>query len=159
MPYTIAIVCLNGHILTYDTNKNPDYSTINHCPKCGTELICSCPSCNYPIHGREIKKGTATYFKTPPDSFCYNCGVPYPWTEFTLENAEMIINELDCLSEQDREKLNRSFKDLIAETPKTPYAILLAKKALSACTGFLKESLVNLILSSACESVKKELGF
>lgn len=160
MSYKIAIACLNGHIISRDMNTNSSYRTMTHCPHCGLQLTNICLHCESPIHGNEVNdRGQTIHSSKPLDAFCYNCGKPYPWTESALENAELIINELDCLSDQEKEKLNKFFKDLIQETPKTPYAILIAKKTLSVCTGFLKESLTNLIISSACEAVKKELGF
>lgn len=156
MPYTTAIVCLNGHILTYSADHT--HQDIKHCPKCGSELIRSCPSCGSPLHGREIKKGTATYTQTPPDSFCYNCGSPYPWTESEFENAELIINELDCLSDAEKEKLRLSLRDLYTETPKTDYAVLLVKKAMMSCKGILKDVLIDMLLGFCCNAVKAKLG-
>ena len=159
MPYTTAIVCLNGHILTRDTQRNRTHQTMSHCPQCCLDLISTCLNCNSPIRGNEVnERGQTILRNNPADAFCYNCGAPYPWTESALENAENIINELDSLSDEDKEKLSKSFKDLMQPTPKTPYAILLAKKALASCKGFMLETLVNLLVSSACVAVKNELG-
>ncbi len=93
------------------------------------------------------------------DAFCYNCGKPYPWTESAFEKAEMIINELDSLSDTEKEKLCKSLKDLYNETPKTDYAILLVKKAMTSCKGILKESFMDMLLGFCCAAVKTKLGF
>lgn len=159
MSFKNAIVCLNGHILTRDSAANSSYKATTHCPKCGLELINICPRCNAPIHGQEINSiGQRIISTKPADSFCYNCGTPYPWTESEFEKAELIINELDDLTTAEKEKLCRSLIDLYNETPKTDYAVLLAKKAMMSCKGILKDVFKDMLVGFCCATVKTKLG-
>ena len=161
MSYKIALVCLDGHVITRDIDTNATFRAMTHCPKCGLGLITACISCGEPIHGYEVNNNGITFYgskSTPADAFCYHCGNPYPWTESKFENAELIINELDCISDTDKEKLRLSLKDLYSETPKTSYAILLVKKAMTSCKGILKDSFMVMLTEICCAAVKSQLG-
>lgn len=161
MPYKNALVCLDGHVVSRDISANSSFRTMTHCPKCGLQLISACLSCNQPIHGDEVDSIGRVHRSsksTPADTFCYHCGKPYPWTESKFENAELIINELDCLSDTDKEKLCHSLKDLYSETSKTSYAILLVKKAMIACKGILRDSFMGMLTEFCCVAVKEQLG-
>ena len=161
MSYKIALVCLDGHVVTRDISSNSSFRTMSHCPRCGLKLTNVCLSCGEPLHGNEVNDKGQMFVgskSAPPEAFCYHCGKPYPWTESRFENAELIINELDCLSDVDKEKLCRSLKDLYSETPQTAYAVLLVKKAMLACKGVLKDSFMKMLVDFCCAAVKSQLG-
>jgi len=127
--YDTAEICLNGHIISSQALSKPECHE-EYCNSCGEKTIQTCQNCNSPIRGYYHRPNIAgiTTINTP--SFCYNCGNPYPWTETRLQAAQDLINEIDELSEEEKEKFADSLPDVIADTPKTPLAATRFNKVL-----------------------------
>ena len=159
MPYKIARVCLNGHLITNNIDADPVFAEQKCCTICGSEAISYCSHCNAEIRGAYSNGFRIDFEDKTVYAYCHNCGNPYPWTEASLEKAEMIIVKLAGVSKKTKKELSKSFKDLMQETPGTEYAILLAKQALSVCKSTAKEALIGIITELACAAVKTKLGF
>lgn len=98
-----AAVCRNGHVI-HDTLDPPTPprppgppafvegmasigstpppqslpSVPPHCGQCGARILEACGSCEAPLLGG-LKYGPLTDSMDQPDSFCWQCGEPYPW--------------------------------------------------------------------------------
>jgi hypothetical protein len=59
MTYTIARICLNGHLIGFDkgtvvagrTGLNQYFQGESFCEQCGNKAITTCPRCNTSIRG------------------------------------------------------------------------------------------------------------
>lgn len=93
-----AAVCRNGHVIKDDlprpapppspgmgliesggSGSPPPPPTVpRHCGRCGARVLQVCRSCDAPILG-----AVALYMQSVslerPESFCWECGQPYPW--------------------------------------------------------------------------------
>nr|DAL11009.1 MAG TPA_asm: Primosomal protein N' [Caudoviricetes sp.] len=131
-----------------------------YCSLCGSKIISTCPSCNSPLrgdyyankahyrygaitfdgHGQKILSGfneELQSHQTQIPAYCYNCGKPYPWTEARLKAAENIIDMIDELSEEQKQKLVEFIPDLLIETPRSEYAALICAKFLDGISGYV----------------------
>lgn len=117
--YDVAQICLNGHVINRTSQRNPEFNK-KFCDQCGAETISACPECNAPLQGEYHVAGVAdlSLHWPPADSFCHNCGKPYPWTQARLEAAEEFADILGDIPEKEREKLKQSLTDLVADTPR-----------------------------------------
>lgn len=98
--FLTAQVCANGHMITPSVELNPELKQ-DYCSKCGAKTITNCPHCNAPIRGELYDDDIAIIGPQPVvDSYCTNCGNPYPWTESALESTALLIQEEEELSEQ-----------------------------------------------------------
>ena len=79
--YDVQQVCLNGHQITGDYDRSPEFRK-KFCPICGEKTIHQCPECNYPIKGDyHVVNVVGVRNSTPPvPTHCENCGKPFPWT-------------------------------------------------------------------------------
>ncbi len=157
--YNQSQICLNGHIITRNINRNPELGE-KYCRICGAETICECLKCKTPIRGEYEVEGVvclSTHKHSAP-AYCHNCGEPYPWTEDALETTRMILDEEESLNGDEREKLKKSLPDLISDTPRTSLAVLRFKKVLSSVGSITKDALMKFAVSMACEVAKNQLG-
>jgi hypothetical protein len=124
-PYhDVALVCLNGHLINGSFQTSPQFNK-RFCDKCGETTISECPSCSQPIKGDYKSPGILFFGSTmPAPPFCDQCGKPLPWTLRRLSSAKEVINELDGLAKDEREKLKATLDDLVSESPKTESAKL-----------------------------------
>ena len=138
--YHTAQICIKGHMINSSYNK---YSELNKkfCTKCGVKTITACSECNSPIHGTYDSGLPVIGFEPVIDSYCYNCGNPYPWTKLALEKTEEIISEDECLSQSEKQKLVELMPDLVSETPSTNLAVIKLKKFLSISGKFTADAL------------------
>lgn len=151
--YKKATICLNGHVAS---SSSANYRKF--CKECGSETISLCPSCNSYIQGDyEVPGVVALGFKYNPPSYCHECGKPYPWTSTILDNAVELISLDDELPDEHKEIIKNALPDLIVETPTTPVAVAKYKKYMSSATGFIKDSLRNLLVDVVSDAVKKSL--
>ena len=150
-----ARICLNGHVLiTHQPMSSDEY-----CEICGAKMISKCSKCLNPIrewhfNGMAVL-GTPNYDRP---MYCKSCGTPYPWTQAALEATSLMIQEDEELSAIEREMLEDSLPDLIAETPKTQVASIRVKKALLTAGTFTADALRQFIIDFGCELAKKSLG-
>lgn len=149
-----AKICLNGHSFIEYTPLNKE----EFCESCGSQLLSKCPKCNNPIkewHYNGVVIGAKPKFEKP--FFCRSCGKPYPWTEAALEATALMIQEDDELSELERQNLEASLPDILAETPKTQVAIIRVKKAFLSAGKFTTDAIRQFVIDFGCELAKRTL--
>lgn len=149
-----AQICSNGHVLI---NRQPPKDN-EYCETCGAKMLSKCPNCNSPIHewhyyGVTVL-GSVKYVRP---NYCKSCGKAYPWTEAALEATAIMIQEDSILSELERNSLQQSLPDIIAETPKTKVASIRIKKALLTVGEFTADALRQFVIDFGCELAKKSL--
>lgn len=137
--------CLNGHKFQVRFGESTDLKRF--CVQCGSETTTCCQSCKTPI----------------PESqnlpfYCFNCGVPYPWTESAIKSAILIVKEESAFSKQQITELTESFPNIISETPSTSLASLRIKKALLTAGKFTAEGIRQFVIDFGCELAKKSIG-
>lgn len=122
-------------------------------------MITNCPHCNALIRGELYDDDIAIIGPQPVvDSYCTNCGNPYPWTESALESTALLIQEEEELSEQLKASLVESLPDIITETPRTNLAVVRVKKCLASAGKFTADAVRQFAIDFGCELVKKSLG-
>ncbi len=147
--YDTAQICRNGHLINDSTVSNPQNNK-NFCETCGEPTINQCQHCNTPIQGYE-HNGINSWSYTVP-RFCRECGKMYPWIAVRMEAARELVNELN-LSEEEKEDLKRSMKDLMQDSPRTQVASVkfkrLAAKAGTQAASMLRDVLVDVLSETA----------
>ena len=148
--YDTAQVCLNGHIVNAWSVKAPEQNQ-KFCTKCGAKTVTSCAGCQAPIRGH-LHPSFSPGPDTPP-IYCHNCGRPYPWTEAALKAARDLSDDLDELSDEEKEKLKGTLDDLVKDSHQTAVAAerfkrLLAKAGESAARAF-RQVLVDVVSETA----------
>ena len=127
--YDVAQICENGHIANSMARDNPARNQ-DHCDKCGSPTIMACPSCQTVIRGFYHASVPSIFDKYTVPAFCYNCGDPFPWTDAALRAAKDLADELDGLTDGERETLKKSLPELVRETPRTRVAETRFKKTM-----------------------------
>ena len=156
MYYEVAQICMNGHVITSLLGMDPTRSQ-KYCSQCGALTITTCPKCNNQIRGSYYDptwgQDYEGSYKKP--SFCHDCGAAYPWMDSKLKAAHDLSDELDNLTQDERDLLKKSLDDIVRDTPQTTASALrfkkLAAKAGSIAASALKEILVDI----ASEAAKK----
>jgi hypothetical protein len=144
--------CLNGHIISNYIGAS--FGTPqNHCSKCGAKTIVECPNCNLPQHGSP--RDFAGMGAETPDAYCWNCGVPFPWTQRQIEATVELVNEEELLSEEDKKILASSLSDLASDTPKTALAATRFKRIVSKVGGSFRAAMYKFIVDFSSETAKK----
>ena len=156
--YDVAQICLNGHVITNRVRRTPEFMQ-RFCKKCGESTITECQNCKTPIRGDYHVDGVIAISGRAPTapSFCHECGKAYPWTERKLEAAWELAEELEELSDGEKEKLKQSLNDLVRDTPKTEVAATRVKKMLSKVGKESFAAMKSILLDIATEAVKKSL--
>ena len=153
--YAVGMACLNGHKICGDAEGSPEFSEA-FCSKCGAPTITACPSCEAKIRG--FYRGEVSIIGWDLPLHCHKCGKPYPWTERKAEALQEMIDELDGLSDEERERLKKSIPDIIADTPKSETAALRFKKAVAKVGQAGGKMLIDVLTNVATEAVKKSMG-
>lgn len=152
--YDLAQICRNGHVINSMAHDYPNRNQ-DHCDRCGAPTITACPSCNTSIRGHyHVPNVIAPSWYTAP-AFCYKCGKPFPWTAAGLSAAEELADELEGLTEQERESLKKSLNDLICETPNTPVAETRFKRLMKKVGKDGYESMRSILTDIVSETVRK----
>jgi len=156
MPYDVALVCLNGHVVSSTLLRDEPEEHSAFCSDCGARTITQCQRCREPIRG-ERESSEAEVLALSPEpfqraAFCYACGGPYPWTEAAREAAVALVQD-SVLDEREKEAFEQALPDLLADTPKTPAAIgrlrtLLRKMGLESGT-LVRDVLKDVITAAA----------
>lgn len=128
--YDTAQVCLNGHTVNDSSVASPEHNK-KFCDQCGAPSISTCQECQAPIKGDYHVSGVFGISHYTPPKFCENCGKPYPWTTAKLQAAIDLADELDSLTDGERETLRKSLPDIIRDTPQTAVAATRFKKLLA----------------------------
>ena len=152
--YHIAQVCTNGHLINDCFDSHPE-SNQSFCSKCGAKTITSCPNCGANIRG-EYDYGTLVFSGTTSvDSYCYNCGVPYPWTQKILDNALELISLDTELDDDTKELIKNAIPCLLVDLPETPVAVAKYKNGLSKAGQIVKDSMHQLLVDVMSETARK----
>lgn len=156
--YHTAEVCLDGHCTTPSLERRPELRS-QYCTECGSKTITQCPNCSANIRGRHVVPnvvGPGTEYKPP--NYCHSCGKPLPWTERKISAAQELVEEIEELSEDEKEILKQSIFELSQDSPRTELASIRYKKLLSKCRDYARQSLNSTVTSILTESAKKLLG-
>ena len=152
--YDVAQICLNGHVVN---SMSKEYSNSNRdfCETCGKKTITHCEKCNNEIKGyHHMENVHASYGSTPP-SYCPDCGEAYPWTISKINALKELTNELDEISEDEKNKFKESIDDIVIETPKTNLASSRFKLILNKISPEHRTMIKDMGLNLLCESAKK----
>ncbi|MGG3469224.1 DUF2321 domain-containing protein [Neobacillus pocheonensis] len=155
MSYQTAQICLNGHVINGNFEGYP-IDNQNYCQECGSKTIHECPDCKSNIRG-DLDYGVGYEHLQFAPKHCYNCGSPYPWIKEKLKAAKELADEIEELSEEEREKLKGTIDDLLIEGPRTELAAIRFKKLLPKAKVEIANGLKNIIVDIASEYAKKLL--
>lgn len=146
--------CLNGHITSnYVGTAHGNAHMQPFCGMCGAETIVNCPSCRKPQRGSlqdVLVSGDST-----PDSYCWSCGKPYPWTEGRISAVAELVQEEEQLSEQDKLTLTTSLPELVSDTPRTTLAATRVRRIAGKVGGTFKAAMYKFAVDCASETAKK----
>lgn len=155
--YDSAQICLNGHLINMRYKGSPARNQ-DFCKDCGTATVHACEHCNVEIRGAYNVSGIADltgHYDIP--SFCHSCGKAYPWTQQKLDAMREMTDELDELTDEEKDKLKQSLDDIIAETPKTEVAILRFKKILTKLGKDSYEGIRSILVDVTSEAIRKSM--
>jgi hypothetical protein len=155
--YDTAQVCVNGYVITNNIEHNPEL-TAPRCDECGAETITACPSRAKLLRGRYHVPGVAGAWRHTAPKYCHKCGAAYPWTQAKLDALRELVNEIESLTADEKDRLSRSLDDLIAETPRTEVAVTRLKKGLARAGAEVAVAAKNILVDIASEAAKKRLG-
>ncbi len=156
--YDAAQVCANGHVVNDNVHLHPEHNQ-PFCSICGEATKTKCDKCNTEIRGSYEVPNVAVIgpgMQTPP-SFCHNCGQAYPWAKKRLQAAKDLADELDELSDEEKQKLKASLDDLIRDTPQTEVAGTRFKKIMRKVGKESYSAMKELMIGIASETAKKAL--
>ncbi len=155
--YDTAQVCLSGHMVNSRSSSSPQHNE-SFCEKCGRPTTTACASCGAAIrgyyHSSVVVIGGA---EEQAPTFCYSCGSSFPWTDAKLAAARELADEMDGLSDEEKERLKTNLADLVAETPRTEVAVMQTKKLLAKARGEAVGLFVDVLRQLAREAVKGAL--
>ncbi|UTW51906.1 DUF2321 domain-containing protein [bacterium SCSIO 12827] len=154
--YRTAQVCMNGHSATSSLETSPELAE-KFCSDCGAETISTCPSCQAKIRGDYHVPGVFGMGGYTPPNFCHECGTAFPWARAKIDAAKELADELDELSDDEKEKLKSTIDDLVVAGPKTEVAALRYKKLVGKVGMATASALRSILVDVASEAAKKLL--
>lgn len=156
--YDTAQVCLYGHIITQAAESSPQLQK-KYCKKCGQPTIMECQGCGKKIQGKYHTRGVLVVSsKTPPPpNFCHECGKPYPWTETRIQAAKELADELDELSDDEKEKLKKSLDEMAQDSAIAEVAGTRFKKIMSKVGKESYAAMIKVVTDILSETAKKTL--
>lgn len=151
-----AAVCLNGHEIQSYLER--PHTEEKFCPTCGSPVVTTCAGCGTPIRGQYHVDGIiGLHSDYDPPSFCFNCGVPFPWTVTKLAAAKELTDELDGVSDDDKEKLKGALDDISREGPRSEVGAARIKKILKKTGTGVGNALYKIAVDVGSEAAKKIL--
>ena len=154
--YLTAEVCLNGHPTTDRLERSPERAS-QYCPKCGKATIDVCQNCKAGIRGEYYVPGVVAVTRYKPPRFCYRCGSPFPWTVEKISAAKELADELDELTENDRETLKGTIDDLSADSPRTEIAARRYRRVMAKAGKGVAASMKHVMIEVATEVAKRAM--
>ena len=154
--YDVAQICKNGHVINSMARQEPQFNQ-NFCDKCGEETITACESCNKDIRGYYHLQNVIGVSEIDAPSYCYDCGATYPWTQRSLEAAKELADDLDNLTEEEKEALKSSLPDLVKDGPKTVVAKSRFKKLMKKAGADAYDGMRSILVDVVSEAVKKSI--
>jgi len=126
--YDVAQICLNGHVVNEKSKELPERNK-KFCDRCGAVAVTECQNCGAPIPGYYHEPGLirpeAAYIAP---AFCPHCGAGFSWIESRLQAARELAQEMEGLSDEEKETLLMSLEHVVKDTPKTALACMQLKK-------------------------------
>lgn len=153
--YKTAQICLNGHMITDNTENEERCSKF--CRSCGVATITACQRCKADIRGEYHAEGVFSTRNAAVHSFCHECGEAYPWAAAKIKAARDMADELDELSAEEKERLKGTLNDLIRTTPQTEIAVVRFKKLLAKAGNAGANAMRDIVVDLASEAAKKLL--
>ncbi len=120
--------------------------------------ITSCENCNNPIRGDLYIPDVSILKQSKTPVYCYACGNPLPWTRAGIDALEEFINFEDNLSKDEKDKLKKSIDDIITENPRSQFASMLFKRALTKMGKETAKGMRDLIFIIATDKVKDSIS-
>ena len=155
--YDVAQICLNGHVINVSAKNYPQHNK-KFCDKCGAITITNCQECTFEIQGHYHAEGIINIDETyTPPAFCPNCGEPYHWTKTKIQAAHDLAQELENISDDDKEILTQSINEIVKDGPRTTLAAARFKKILSKTSKPIVYAFRDILVDIVSEAVKKSL--
>jgi hypothetical protein len=151
-----ALTCVNGHLLNDQAEGTPRRNS-PFCPLCGEGTLDACLGCGASVRGRYHDAGRQARPLARPPRYCHECGEPYPWTEERLQAARQLADEVEGLSDRERELLKQSLRDLLSDNPRTELAAVRFKRLVGKAAKEGGRALGNMALDLASETAKRVL--
>lgn len=152
--YDVAQICMNGHVVNDSVKAYPQHNK-KFCDRCGAETITTCPNCKSNIQGEYHVEGVVALSNYKAPAFCQNCGKPFPWTESKIHAAKELAQEIENLSNDDKNVLTQSIDDLVKDTPGAMLAATRFKKIVSKTSKPVVDAFRNILIEIISESTKK----
>jgi hypothetical protein len=90
--------------------------------------------------------------------YCYSCDSPLPWTRAGIDALEEFINFEDNLSKDEKETLKKSIGDIITETPRSQFAYMLFKLALTKMGKETGKGMRDLLFKIGIDKVRDSIS-
>jgi len=159
--YGYAQICLNGHILTYESNEIQIQQ--DFCHTCGQKIINECQNCNTPIKGgiryESFIDPPYAYYSNPyhRPAYCYKCGHAFPWTISAQLSALELINCATLLNDPEKKELKSSIDNLMIDSPKTSVSIIKFKTYAAKAGTEIAKGLRDILIDLVSEVAKKSI--
>ena len=88
-------------------------------------------------------------------AYCHLCGNAYPWTETALHSAKELVEELDQLNRDEKDKLNGSIEELVRNSPKAQVAAVRFKNLMEKAGGIAADAMGGILGNVVSEAIKK----
>jgi hypothetical protein len=154
-PDYVALICRKGHVAVGSLGSGSSHET-EFCEECGETTISGCDECDWPIRGFGPQQWMAGPYDKP--KFCGKCGSPYPWTRDILAETDKFTDTITSLTEEEKQDVKKTVKDLTVDDPTTPAKSDRLKKLLQKAGPAAGEILKSLISTIATAEAKKWLG-
>jgi hypothetical protein len=155
--YTMAAICLRGHVVTADVGRFGEAVT-KFCTKCGAQVVTKCSACGTPIHGHFVPPGVSGIgAPLRPPAHCHECGKAYSWTEAKIAAARELVDELEEIGPEDRIKLKTAITDISTAGPQAEVGAIRINKLIGKATSAVGQALWKAAVDIATEAAKKTL--
>jgi hypothetical protein len=152
--YMSAELCLNGHVITGDTQNEPE-KTSKFCRECGAATVRACSECGASIRGDHVYLGSITWMTAP--NYCDSCGTAFPWTTAKIAAAKEHAAEVEGLDEAERKQLHEAIEDLAAGGPRTDLAASRFKRLMKKAGEVAGSGLYKVVVDVSSEAAKKAI--
>jgi hypothetical protein len=154
--YDVMEVCENGHVTTAYASTMSQFRK-PHCPSCGAKTMILCPNCSGLIQGAYNSPGIIAMPPSTPPNNCHLCGAPYPWTVARLAATEELIEDLEDLRAEEKDRLAAAVRDMASDTARTDLGVSRFKKLAAKAGQTVGGSLYKMPVDIASEVAKKAL--
>ena len=93
----------------------------------------------------------------PVPVYCHSCGNAYPWTHTAPNSAKELVEELDQLDREEKDKLNGSIGELVRDSPQAQVAAVRFKKLIKKAGGPAADAIRRSLMDLASEAIKKQI--